>query len=91
MTFDFVNLLAHVVLICTLILIAALTWAADFTPFSLPVAQFARSAVSRALDTPISEGLRIEAELSTLAYRTADAEEGMAAFIEKRRAEFCDG
>jgi len=32
----------------------------------------------------------IEADLSTLAYRTADAEEGMAAFIEKRKPEFRD-
>ena len=32
----------------------------------------------------LEEGLQTEADLSTLAYQTADAEEGMAAFEEKR-------
>jgi enoyl-CoA hydratase len=34
--------------------------------------------------------MKIEADLSTLAYSTADAAEGMAAFMEKRKAEFKD-
>ena len=51
----------------------------------------ARRAVQRAGDVSLNEGLRIEADLSTLAYRTNDAEEGMAAFEEKRKAEFKDG
>jgi enoyl-CoA hydratase len=46
--------------------------------------------VSRALDLPIAEGLKVEADLSTLAYRTRDAEEGMAAFLEKRKPRFED-
>ena len=54
------------------------------------VLDHAREAVQRALDTPIGEGLKIEADLSTLAYRTEDADEGMAAFEEKRKAEFKD-
>jgi enoyl-CoA hydratase/carnithine racemase len=61
----------------------ALAFAREFTCYSLPVLQFARSAVSRALDVPVSEGLRIEAELSTLDYGMRDAEEGMAAFEAK--------
>ena len=51
---------------------------------------FARDAVRRALDTPLAEGLKIEADLSTLAYQTRDAAEGMAAFMEKRPARFED-
>jgi enoyl-CoA hydratase len=51
---------------------------------------FAREAVGRALATPISEGLKIEADLSTLAFQTRDAAEGMAAFIEKRKPLFRD-
>jgi enoyl-CoA hydratase len=51
---------------------------------------FAREFVSRALDTPLAEGLKIEADLSTLAYQTADAAEGMAAFMAKRPAKFGD-
>jgi enoyl-CoA hydratase len=70
---------------------AGLAFAARFTRYSLPVLEFARRAVQRAADLPLHEGLRIEAELSTLAFRTADAEEGMAAFEEKRKPEFKDG
>nr|WP_314557931.1 enoyl-CoA hydratase-related protein [uncultured Pseudomonas sp.] len=73
------------------VLEAALALAAEFTGYSLATSHFAREAVSRALDNPIHEGLKIEADLSTLAYRTRDAEEGMAAFMEKRTAEFRDG
>lgn len=65
-------------------------FAARFTRYSLPVLGFARQAVTRGGDLPLAEGLRIEADLSTLAYRTADAEEGMAAFEEKRKAQFHD-
>lgn len=69
---------------------AALAFAHEFSSFSLLVQGFAREAVSRALDVPVHEGMKIEADLSTLAYATADAAEGMAAFLEKRKAEFKD-
>jgi enoyl-CoA hydratase len=70
---------------------AGLAFAREFTGYSLPVLKFARDAVQRALDVPVREGLKIEADLGTLAYRTADAEEGMAAFSEKRKPAFRDG
>lgn len=70
---------------------AGLAFASRFTRYSLPVLELARRAVQRAGDVPLSEGLRIEADLSTLAYRTRDAEEGMAAFEEKRKPGFTDG
>lgn len=65
-------------------------FASAFTRYSLPVLGFARSAVQRAYELPLHEGLRVEAELSTLAYQTADAAEGTAAFEEKRKPEFRD-
>lgn len=68
----------------------ALVFTREFSHHSLPVLGFARDAVRRALDTPLHEGLKIEADLSTLAYRTEDANEGMAAFMEKRAARFGD-
>jgi enoyl-CoA hydratase len=68
----------------------ALEFAKEFTGFSLPALAFARSAVTRALDVSLTEGLKIEADLSTLAYRMGDAEEGMAAFEEKRSPEWKD-
>ena len=69
---------------------AGVAYAREFSGYSLPVLGLAREAVSRALDTPLSEGLKIEADLSTLAFQTRDATEGMAAFIEKRKAKFSD-
>lgn len=69
---------------------AALTYARQFSGYSVPVLACARSAVARAFDTPVSEGLKIEAELAALAYQTRDAAEGMNAFIEKRKARFED-
>jgi enoyl-CoA hydratase len=69
-------------------LTAALGLVGEFAPFSRFALQLAREAVTRALDLPIHEGLKVEADLSTLAYRTADAEEGMAAFVERRQPSF---
>jgi enoyl-CoA hydratase len=69
---------------------AALGFASQFSGYSLLALGFARDAVTRALDVPIHEGLKIEADLSTLAFSTSDAEEGMAAFTEKRKASFRD-
>jgi enoyl-CoA hydratase len=65
-------------------------FARTFSGFSLPVLGFARAAVMRAMDGPLDAGLKTEADLSTLAYRTRDAEEGMAAFLEKRKPRFED-
>lgn len=69
---------------------AGKAYAREFTGHSLRALQFARDAVLRAADLPLYEGLRLEADLSTLAYRTADAEEGMQAFVDKRPAVFQD-
>ena len=71
-------------------LAAGMAYAREFSGFSLPVLGFAREAVGRALATPLAEGLKIEADLSTLAFQTRDAIEGMTAFIEKRKADFSD-
>jgi len=69
---------------------AAKSYAREFTGHGLRALQFAREAVQRALDVPLHEGLRVEADLSALAYRTRDAEEGMQAFVEKRKPDFRD-
>jgi len=71
-------------------LAAGKAFAREFSGYSLPALGFAREAVQRALDTPVHEGLRIEADLSTLAFQTADAAEGMAAFLAKRKPAFKD-
>ncbi|MCR6736882.1 MAG: enoyl-CoA hydratase-related protein [Afipia sp.] len=72
------------------VLSAAMDFTKEFSSYSLVALNLAREAVTRALDNPVREGLKIEADLSTLAFGTADAEEGMAAFTEKRQAKFKD-
>ena len=69
---------------------AGLAFAAELTGFSRPVLRLAREAVQRALDLPIHEGLKVEADLSTLSFQTDDAAEGMSAFVEKRAPAFRD-
>lgn len=71
-------------------LAAGIAFAREFSGYGLPALGFAREAVQRALDTPVHEGLRIEADLSTLAFQTEDAAEGMAAFMAKRKPVFKD-
>ncbi len=65
-------------------------YADEFIGYSLPVLEFTRRAVQRGGDLSLRDGLALEADLSTLAYQTRDAEEGMAAFEEKRPAGFKD-
>jgi enoyl-CoA hydratase len=69
---------------------AAVAYAREFSGYSLPVLTCARSAVKRALDTPLAEGLKIEADLSAIVYQTRDCGEGMAAFAGKRKPRFED-
>jgi enoyl-CoA hydratase len=70
---------------------AGQAFAREMTGFSLPVLGLARDAIRRAHDLPLHDGLKIEADLSTLAFQTQDAVEGMTAFIEKRKPVFRDG
>ena len=54
-----------------------------------PVAcRYVLEAVRRGLDMPLAEGLVFEATLFGLCAATADMEEGMTAFLEKRPARF---
>ena len=71
-------------------LAGAITFAREFTRYSLPALAFVREAVQRALTTTLDEGFRIEADLSTLAFQMRDAAEGTAAFLEKRPPRFED-
>ncbi|KJK22198.1 enoyl-CoA hydratase [Burkholderiaceae bacterium 16] len=62
----------------------------EFTGYSRCASLFAREAVVRGMATTLDAGLEVEADLSTLAYQTEDAVEGMGAFVEKRTPEFKD-
>ena len=69
---------------------AGIAFAQGFAGYSQPVLALARQAVQRALAQDLVEGLRIEADLAALAFRTADAGEGVAAFLGKRKPVFRD-
>ncbi len=69
---------------------AGIAFAREFNCHSLVALRCARDAVQRSLQTTLAEGLKIEADLSTLAYQSADAVEGMTAFLEKRKPAFTD-
>lgn len=72
------------------VLDAAIAYARQFGGYGLPALRLARDAVRRAHDVPLREGLKIEADLNTLAFQTQDAVEGMNAFMEKRKPKFGD-
>jgi enoyl-CoA hydratase len=69
---------------------AALAFARTFTGFGLVALNLARQSVQRGMQVSLRDGLRIEADLSTLSMRTEDGQEGVAAFLEKRPARFRD-
>lgn len=69
---------------------AGMGFAREFSGHGMTALRLARDAVQRALQTTLREGLKVEADLSTLAYQTKDANEGMAAFLEKRKPQFKD-
>jgi enoyl-CoA hydratase len=50
--------------------------------------QYTMEAVNKGMETPLAEGLYIEAALFGVAAATADKKEGTAAFMEKRPAQF---
>lgn len=66
----------------------ALEVASTIASMSLPVAMIAKEAVNRSFETTLSEGLRFERRVFHSLFATADQKEGMAAFVDKRTAEF---
>ena len=57
---------------------------------SAPVVAMAKEAVGRSYEVTLSEGVRFERRLFQSTFATDDRKEGMAAFVEKRRAAFND-
>jgi enoyl-CoA hydratase len=63
----------------------AVAMAEKIAAMSRPVATMAKSAVNRAFETPLTEGLKVERDLFHATFALDDRSEGMAAFIEKRK------
>jgi len=49
-----------------------------------------KEAVNRSYEVPLSEGLLFERRMFQMLFATEDQSEGMAAFLEKREAQFRD-
>ncbi|UOK73320.1 enoyl-CoA hydratase/isomerase family protein [Ancylobacter polymorphus] len=68
----------------------ALAFGQQFSNHGLLVLRLIREAVYRGIDTTLEQGLKIEADLSTLSMQSKDGQEGLAAFIDKRPPKFSD-
>ena len=66
----------------------ALKAAAKIADFSLPAVMMAKESVNRSFETTLAEGLRFERRLFHSLFALEDQKEGMAAFVEKRSANF---
>jgi len=56
--------------------------------YSLPVVMAAKEAVNRAFESTLDEGVQFERRMFHSLFALEDQKEGMAAFVEKRRAQF---
>lgn len=66
----------------------ALSTAATIASMSKPVAMIAKETVNAAFETTLAEGVRVERRAIFACFATEDQKEGMAAFTQKRAAEF---
>jgi enoyl-CoA hydratase len=69
---------------------AAIDYGRQFTKHSLLTLQLIRDAGQRAMVSPLAEGLKTEADLSTLSMESEDGQEGLQAFLAKRPPNFKD-
>src|ERR1700760_550296 len=60
----------------------------NLAAMSRPITMMVKEAVNRAYETTLAEGVRFERRLFHSTFATADQKEGMAAFIDKRKAAF---
>ena len=66
----------------------ALSAADTIASFSLPVVMMIKESVNRAFEGSLNEGLLFERRVFHSAFALNDQKEGMAAFVEKRKAKF---
>ncbi len=62
--------------------------AAKIAKLSLPAIMMAKECVNKAFETTLTEGVRFERRVFQATFATNDQKEGMAAFLEKREANF---
>jgi enoyl-CoA hydratase len=66
----------------------ALKVAEKISQMSMPIVMMAKESVNRSYESTLAEGTRFERRLFHSAFATEDQKEGMAAFVEKRKANF---
>lgn len=66
----------------------ALATAQEIAGYSLPVLMMLKESINRAFESPLSEGLLFERRTLHASFSLDDQKEGMAAFVEQRRANF---
>ena len=66
----------------------ALTAAATIASYSLPVIMMIKESINRSFESGLNEGLLFERRAFHASFALDDQKEGMAAFVEKRKAEF---
>lgn len=70
------------------LLTEALKAADTIAEMSMPIAMMTKETINRSYETTLSEGVLFERRVFHSMFATADQKEGMAAFIEKRKAKF---
>lgn len=68
----------------------AVKTAEKIASYSQPTVMMAKDAVETALNTTLTEGIKVERRLFHSIFATSDQKEGMAAFAEKRKPDFTD-
>jgi enoyl-CoA hydratase len=66
----------------------ALKVAEKISQLSMPIVMMAKESVNRSYESTLTEGIRFERRLFHSTFATDDQKEGMAAFVEKRKANF---
>ena len=62
--------------------------ATQIAGYSLPSVMAAKEAINRAFESPLADGILFERRTFHSLFATEDQKEGMAAFVEKRKAQF---
>lgn len=70
------------------LLVETLKIASTIASYSHPIIKMAKEAINVAYEQSLQEGLKFEQRLFWSSFGTKDQKEGMAAFVEKRKASF---
>ena len=66
------------------------TLAEKIAALSKPIVSMAKEAVNKSYELTLSEGCHFEKRMFHASFATKDRQEGMDAFVEKRKAVFTD-